>query len=69
MIMNPHSDFIDELGGTGAVASLTGQASHTVSNWRQRDIPWRWRAKLAEVASKSGVTLPSGFLDPADEEA
>jgi len=53
---------IDKLGGTTAVAAALGQNPNAVSNWRAREIPWRWRPALAKIASEKGVELPPEFL-------
>lgn len=58
-------DFIEQLGGTGAVATELRQNDSTVSMWRVRGIPWRWRPTIAELAKRRGVDVPSGFLEPA----
>lgn len=60
-----HAAFIESLGDTGAVAAKLGQRDSTISNWKQRSIPWRWRMAIAEIAKKEGVDMPEGFLDPA----
>jgi hypothetical protein len=65
--METHSEFIDALGGAGAVATVVGYSSNRVSNWRHRGVPWQWRAKLAEMAREKSVPLPAGFLDPTEQ--
>lgn len=60
-----HDAFIEKLGDTGAVASITGQKDSTVSNWKARSIPWRFRPQLAEIAKQRGVDVPEGFLGMA----
>lgn len=46
---------IDELGGTGKVASSLGLEDSTVSGWRTRGIPpARWPA-LVRLATERGV--------------
>lgn len=58
-------DFIKELGGYRAVASMLGIKPGTASNWGHatRAIPWRYRPALARIAQEKGVELPEGFLD------
>lgn len=59
-----HNPLIDALGGTAAVAKITGGAvtGQAVSLWRRRGIPWRWRARIAEAALYRGVAIPPDFL-------
>jgi len=64
--MQEHSELIDALGGTTAVAKLTGQGPTTVSNWRERGIPWRWRPFIKESAEQVGVVVPKDFFERAE---
>ncbi len=59
-----HSTFIRALGDTAAVAKLTGEHLSTVSNWKERGIPWRWRPTIAQAARRKKVALPDDFLEP-----
>jgi len=63
-----HSAFIELLGNTGKVAAALGQNETTVSNWKKRVVPWRWRPAVAVLAKDAEVELPDGFLDPAASE-
>lgn len=64
-----HAKFIDDLGGSIAVArainkrlgtDLKGQA---VSNWKSRGIPYRYRGTLVIMANeKDGVSTPKDFF-------
>lgn len=65
--MMTHADLIDALGGPTTVGRLTGQKQNTVSNWKGRGVPWRWRAKLAAEARKNGVDVPEDFATPSPE--
>lgn len=60
-----HAALIKDLGGTGVVAAKLGQNDSTVSNWKKREIPWRFRPAVADLAQGLEVTLPDGFLDPS----
>lgn len=62
-------ELIDALGGTAKVAEITGQSGNTVSNWKERGVPWKWRPMLAQLAAKSKVELPSDFLNPTADAA
>ena len=55
---------IDDLGGTGSVATELGQKDSTVSMWKTRGIPWRWRPTVAALAKRKGIEIPSDFLSP-----
>lgn len=62
---HPHSRFIDQLGGTAAVARITEQDMRVISNWRSRGIASRWRKPLAKLAERKGIAVPSRFI-PAE---
>ena len=51
------------LGGSGALSEELGLPQSTVSTWRVRGIPWRWRPVIADMAKRRKVRLPTGFLD------
>lgn len=57
-----HTQMIDRMGGTAAVAAALGQTQSTISNWRRRGIPWRVRPRLARLAVRRGIKLPVNFL-------
>ncbi len=59
-----HSEIIDALGGTKAIADSTGSKENAVSNWRERGIPWRKRGEIARLAKDAKVMLPADFLVP-----
>lgn len=63
------SDFIEELGGSAKVAEELGLPVNVVSNWKKRGIAWPWRARVADLAKRSKVSVPKGFLNPAKETA
>lgn len=55
---NLASSLIDALGGTAAVAALTGGSLSKVSNWRKRGtIPARWYIRLSAEAKQRGVCV------------
>lgn len=64
------AELIDNLGGPSIVAEcLTNRLRldpplrpQTVSQWKTRGIPYRWRAALAIEAREGGVCVPVGFL-------
>jgi len=56
---------IDDLGGTGKLASELNENASTVSMWKQRGIPWRWRPTIAQMAKDRGVEVPDDFLTPS----
>jgi DNA-binding transcriptional regulator YdaS (Cro superfamily) len=64
---------IDDLGGTGKVASALGLEPPTVSVWRERGIPpKRWLAivQLAEELGREGITFESlSTTDKAEARA
>lgn len=64
--MNPHEHLIDRLGGTRAVADALGQNLSTVSMWRVRGVPWRFRPAVANLAKRQKVPLPKAFLEPGE---
>lgn len=59
-----HAEFIDALGGTGAVAKECGVSDAAVSFWKVREsgVSWRFRPLLAELAKEREIELPEGFL-------
>jgi len=62
------SELIDRLGGAKKVAGMlsrrTGDVTspQSVSNWRRRGIPFRFRAAMALEAGERGVGVPGNFL-------
>lgn len=59
-----HSEIIDALGGTKALATSLDRDESTVSNWRERGIPWRLRPTIARLAKDKKVMLPPDFMVP-----
>lgn len=70
------NQLITELGGPAEVARmLNGRLRldppikrQTVSNWKQRGIPYGYRAAMAIHAREMGKGVPPGFLGEPDEE-
>lgn len=65
-----HIALIDSLGGPTAVAEAVSRrlgiapplTPQSVSMWKVRGIPWRYRAMLAIMAREDEVSCPPGFL-------
>lgn len=57
-----HTELINKLGGTGAIAEYLGIPQNRVGNWLLRGIPWHRRFAVAEMAKAKRVKLPEGFL-------
>jgi len=53
---------IINLLGTAEVAKSCGRSVSAVQNWKVRGIPWRWRAKVGQIAKRRGVSVPVGFI-------
>lgn len=53
---------IINLLGTAEVAKSCGRSVSAVQNWKVRGIPWRWRAKVGQIAKRRGVSVPVGFV-------
>jgi len=65
-----HADFIDQLGGSRAMAKALGiKNADAVSNWRSRGVPWAWRPTVAALARAKKISLPAGFLAPPSVES
>ena len=54
-------NLIDQLGGTRSVADALQQKQSTVSMWKARAVPWRWRAAVQQLAEEKGVAVPADF--------
>ena len=54
------SKWIDSLGGTDAVAALTGLKKSAISQWRKRGIPrpWRLYLKMSRIAARNAKVAP-----------
>ncbi len=59
-----HTELIDALGGVTAVANALKVQTNVVGNWRQREVPWRWRHTVAKLAKRKNIDLPDEFLVP-----
>jgi len=58
------SEIIDALGGNQAVAGLLKVRAATVSNWRQRGVPWKFRGQLVAIMRRKRLPVPEGFMVP-----
>jgi len=67
------SAFLDALGGPKAIATDLNarlnlvnteyeMTNQTVSNWKSRGIPYRWRGPLVMMAQEKGVAQPPDFF-------
>ena len=57
--------FIDDLGGTVAVANALDLAPTTVSSWKSSGSIPKWRMDaLKAFASKQGIRVPDVFAKP-----
>lgn len=55
--------FIDELGGTIAVAKALDLAPTTVSSWKSANSIPKWRMDgIGRLARKRGVDVPASFV-------
>lgn len=55
-------DIIIALGDTRWLAEKIGAPVTTVSNWKERGIPWHWRGEIKQIAQRKRVSLPAEFL-------
>jgi len=70
MAMQTVEQFIDDLGGTVAVASALDLAPTTVSSWKSSGSIPKWRkGELAAFAKTKGLTFPDSFATPTPREA
>ena len=60
------NSLIEKLGNTGKVAAALGVNDSTVSMWKKRGIPWRYRPAVASLALQCGVVVPADFFEPRD---
>jgi hypothetical protein len=68
--MSEHNNLIDSLGGNKLLCRELGQKQSTISNWRRRGVPWRWRPTVARLAKEKRIQLPNDFFNlPCDGEA
>lgn len=64
------SEVIDELGGNGPVAELTGSNPKAVSMWRTFGrFPWRTQLTLIGALRKRGKKAPSSLWGMTKEPA
>ena len=62
-----HRELIDSLGGSASVAGLVREMGVPVTTaqvvmWAKREVSWRYRAVVADIARQRGVELPQRFL-------
>lgn len=57
-------DVIEAIGAKKIMEALDVSAD-AVKKWRQRGIPWRYRARIQQIAIAAGIgkELPRRFLD------
>ena len=68
--MKTVSDFIDELGGTVAVANFLDIAPTTVSSWKTSHSIPKWRMEgVKAFAKKLGKPVPKAFAAPERDAA
>lgn len=48
---------IELIGATGVIAEALGQSSETISNWKRRGIPARWKPSILAMAKKQGLEI------------
>jgi hypothetical protein len=53
---------IDRLGGCVKVANMLGAKPSSVSNWKHRGVPWKYRAAMSRAIVSIGFNVPQGFL-------
>ena len=56
---------IERLGGCVKVARQLGANPSSVSNWKRRGVPWKYRAAMARSAVARGFEIPAGFMGEA----
>lgn len=68
-ILQTADDVIDALGGTGAVAALTGASIASVSNWRANGrLPPRTFLIVTAALTEIGATAPAALWSIDDPE-
>ncbi len=57
--LTPMNDktILEKIGATGAIADALGQSSETISNWKRRGIPARWKPSILAMAKKQGIEI------------
>jgi hypothetical protein len=58
------NEIIEALGGNRTVAALLGVEPGTVSVWRKRGIPWRYRPAVHSTLRRKRLPVPEGFMVP-----
>jgi hypothetical protein len=58
------NEIIEALGGNKAVAALLNVRAATVSVWRKRGIPWRYRGAVRDLLRRKRIAVPEGFMKP-----
>lgn len=51
------NEIIDTLGGTSALAEKLKVSLPTVSNWKKRGIPARWRPTILNILRAKGTKI------------
>ena len=56
-------EIIKAFGGSGPLSRELKLPIGTVSIWRIRGIPWKWRPIIADMAKARKIKLPKDFLN------
>ncbi len=73
MVAMTDASVIEALGGATVLAAALVENGYEVDReaiykWKERDfIPWKWRGRVAAIASRSNVSLPDCFVDSDPE--
>lgn len=54
---------LEKIGPNAKLSRLLDVDRRDIWNWKIRGIPWHRRAKVAELAYNSGITIPLDFIN------